>query len=143
MHIDRDGWSGDGDLTAALIEALRRIEQVAVVRVQDAPASRAETGYNFICNDVFVGFRRRRAVAVGRILGVLPVPVIITRRSLTLGALERRLSADDAIGAADYADEEMIQYLRAERVQGAYQARGTKVVEVVRIYEALPVNEGT
>ncbi len=143
MHIERDAWSGEGDLTTALIDALGGIEQVAVVRVQDAPASRADTGYNFICNDVFVGFRRRRIVSVRRILGILPVPVIAVRSSLTLGALERRLAVDDRIGEPAYSDEEMVQYLRVERVRAAYQARGTKLVEVVRMYEAQPISDAT
>jgi hypothetical protein len=136
MDIDRGAWSGDGDFTTVLMDALQRIEQVAVVRVQDAPASRAEVGYSFICNDVFVGFRRQRALSVRRVLGVLPVPVVVHRPSLTLAGLERRLSADGTIGAADYRDDGMIQYLRAERVRAAYQARAQKLVEVVRIYEA-------
>ncbi len=141
MEIDREAWSGDGELTAALLEALEAMEEVAVVRVQDAPASRAEAGYAFICNDVFVGFRRRRALVVRRVLRFLPVPALVHAPSLTLGALQERLAESARVGSADYGDEQMIQYLRAERVRGAYQARSQKIVEVVRVFEAHPAAE--
>jgi len=46
------------------------------------------------------------------------------------------LTAIADVGAPDYADEGMIQYLRAERIIPPYQTRGYKLVELVRIYEA-------
>jgi hypothetical protein len=39
------------------------------------------------------------------------------------------------VGEPDYGDEGMLQYLRAERIVPAYQTRGYKLVELVRIYE--------
>jgi hypothetical protein len=42
----------------------------------------------------------------------------------------------EEIGAPDYSDEGMLQYLRAERVIPPYQTKGYKIVELVRIYEA-------
>ena len=39
------------------------------------------------------------------------------------------------IGAPDYADAGMIQYLRTERIVPPYQTRGYKLVELVRLYE--------
>ena len=44
-------------------------------------------------------------------------------------------AALDGIGEADYSDEGMLQYLRTERVVPAYQTRGYKLVELLRIYE--------
>ena len=41
----------------------------------------------------------------------------------------------DDVGAPDYGDEGMLQYLRAERIIPPYQTRGYKLVELVRIYE--------
>lgn len=136
--IDRDGWSGDGDFTAALLEALARIELIAVVRVQDAPESRADTGFNFVSNDVFVGFRRERAFSFRRVAR-LPLPGLVHRKSLTLNELAQILARTEGIGPADYQDDEMLQYLRAERVIPPYQTRGHKIVEMVRIFEAQPV----
>jgi hypothetical protein len=40
------------------------------------------------------------------------------------------------VGPPDYADEGMLQYLRSQRIIPAYQTRGYKLVELVRIYEA-------
>jgi hypothetical protein len=136
MDIDRSAWSGEGDLTAVLLEALCHFEQVAVVKVLDAPTSRAEAGFNFIGNDVFVGFRRQRGVGIRRYFGLVPLPVIVYRKSLTLDGLATALREVAGVGEPDYADAEMLQYLRTERVIPPYQKRGQKVVEVVRVFEA-------
>ena len=45
------------------------------------------------------------------------------------------MAEDGEIGAPDYSDEGMIQFLRAERIVPPYQTRGYKLVELVRIYE--------
>ena len=55
---------------------------------------------------------------------------------MTVNGLERTLSAIADIGAPDYSDEGMLQYLRSERIVPPYQTRGYKVVALVRIYEA-------
>ena len=52
-----------------------------------------------------------------------------------MAGLEAALTAIPDVGAPDYADEGMLQYLRAERVIPPYQTRGYKLVELVRIYE--------
>jgi hypothetical protein len=54
---------------------------------------------------------------------------------MTLQGLEAALTAIDGVGAPDYSDEGMLQYLRAERIIPPYQTRGYKLVEMVRIYE--------
>ena len=61
MQIDTSNWSGEGAFTHLLVERLQQIESVDVVRVEDAPASRSEADYNFISNEIFVGFARRCA----------------------------------------------------------------------------------
>jgi len=104
--------------------------------VLDAPTSRAEAGFNFIGNDVFVGFRRQRGVGIRRYFGLVPLPVIVYRKSLTLDGLATALREVAGVGEPDYADAEMLQYLRTERVIPPYQKRGQKVVEVVRVFEA-------
>ncbi len=135
VRVEREQWSGEGDLTATLVDRLAALEQVAFLRVEDAPASRADGAFNFICNEIFVAFRVLRALGVRRVAGVVPVPVIVHRPSLTLAGLERLLSQIPGIGTPDYSDSTLLQYLRAERVIPAYQTRGPKLVEMVRIYE--------
>lgn len=134
-QIDRESWSGEGDLTALLLEKLASIEQVGFLRVEDAPASRTGAGFSFICNEIYVAFRVRRAIGFRWLLRVLPLPAIELRKSLTLADLERRLSDSGSIGPPDYSDATMLQYLRSERVIPAYQTSGPKLVEMVRLYE--------
>ena len=55
---------------------------------------------------------------------------------MSLEGLEVALSAVDDVGGADYSDEGMLQYLRTERIVPAYQTRGYKLIELVRVYEA-------
>jgi hypothetical protein len=56
-------------------------------------------------------------------------------KALTLAGLERALAGVEGIGAPDYSDEGLLQYLRAHRIVAPYQTRGFKLVEMVRIYE--------
>lgn len=136
IEVESSGWSGDGSFTQLLIDALRDMPDVAALRVEDAPASRADSGYNFIANEVFVTFGRTGIRESARFLGLIPY----TRRRevalLDLPRLAARLTASPGIGEPDYADEGMIQYLRTERVVAPYQTRGVKVIELVRIYHA-------
>ena len=66
----------------------------------------------------------------------LPVTRSVQSKTMTMTQLEAALTADAAIGAPDYADHGMLQYLRSERIIPPYQTRGYKLVELVRIYEA-------
>ncbi len=68
--------------------------------------------------------------------GLFPGSRVVSAKAMTLPDLERALSALEAVGAPDYGDEGMLQYLRAERVIPPYQTRGYKIVELVRLYEA-------
>ncbi len=135
VQIDRERWSGEGELTARLLEWLAALEQVHFVRVEDAPAGSAGAGFNFICNEIYVAFRVQRTVEVRKAFGMVPLPTVGRRKGLTLAALERLLAAVEGIGAPDYADAGMLQYLRSERIVPTYQTRGPKLVEMVRIYE--------
>ena len=116
MEYDASAWSGEGAFTRTLLDALASDPFVAFVRVEDAPASREDSAFSFISNEIFVGFTTRDD---GRPLATLAE------------ALERV----GAIGAPDYADETMLQYLRVERVVSPYQTRGVKVIEMVRVYQ--------
>jgi hypothetical protein len=114
MVLDTSGWSGDGDFTKLLIAAME-VLPVGFLKVEDAPASRADAGFSFISNELFVRF---------------------DRQPMSLASLHAALSATATIGEADYSDEGMLQYLRTERIIPPYQTRGYKQIELVRIYEA-------
>lgn len=135
-EVDTANWSGEGEFTQRLMEQLCALPEVRAIRVEDAPASRSEADYNFISNEVFVAFasaERREAI---RRFGVIPGSRIVVDKAMTLPQLEQALAAIEAIGAPDYADAAMLQYLRTERIIPPYQTRGYKLVELVRIYEA-------
>lgn len=117
MELDASGWSGDGAFTQVLIDALREAPGIRYLRVEDAPAARADSMFSFISNELFVAFESRRG-------------------ALTFGDLEPFFCSREAIGAPDYSDEGMLQYLRTERIIPPYQTRGYKLIELVRIYQA-------
>lgn len=136
MHLDSGGWSGEGAFTQIVIDRLRAIEQIAAVKVDDAPATRSEADYNFMANEIFVTFATRVEREPIRRLGIIPGTKRVTAKAMTFDALVKVLEESEGIGPADYADEGMIQYLRTERIIPPYQTRGYKIVELLRIYEA-------
>jgi hypothetical protein len=136
LKIDRSKWSGEGAFTERLIDHLSGLETIAFVRVEDAPASRSEADYNFISNEVFVAFATRVHQEPVKRFGFLPASKTVTTKAMTVADLEAALSGAPDIGAPDYFDDGMLQYLRTERIIPPYQTRGYKIVELVRIYEA-------
>jgi hypothetical protein len=136
MEVDLSRWSGEGEFTQAVVDALRGIDEVAHVRVEDAPATRSEADYNFISNEVYVLFRVRARQEAVRRWGIIPAARTVQEKTCSIGELETSLSQIAHIGPPDYSDEGMLQYLRTERIVPPYQTRGYKLVELVRIYEA-------
>jgi hypothetical protein len=136
MELDTSKWSGEGEFTQTVVDALKTIEGIRWVRVEDAPATRSDADYNFISNEVFVMFDTRTRLEPVRRFGFVPGSREVTEKMMALQDLEKRLAALPAVGEPDYADTGMIQYLRSERVIPPYQTRGYKLVELVRIYEA-------
>jgi len=136
MELDTANWSGEGEFTQTLVDALGSLDVVAFLRVEDASATRTDVEYNFISNELFVGFDTRERVVRRRLLGVLPLSRRVMEPATTVAGLEARLCALDAIGPPDYADDGMLQYLRTQRIVPPYQTRGYKLVELVRVYEA-------
>jgi hypothetical protein len=134
--VDLGAWSGEGEFTQVLIDYLRTLAGIAFIRVEDAPASRSEADYNFISNEVFVSFATVVERERGRVFGLIPTVRAVERKAMTIADLERALAAAAAIGAPDYEDAAMLQYLRTERIIPPYQTRGYKLVELVRIYES-------
>jgi hypothetical protein len=124
MHLD------------TLLDHLQRIDRVEVIRVEDAPASRSEADYSFISNEIFVVFASKWHREAARRFGFLPTTRSPMIKSMTMADLEAALAAIRHIGAPDYSDESMLQYLRTERIVPPYQTRGYKLVELVRVYEA-------
>jgi len=135
FELDSSKWSGEGTFTQLLLERLRDVEAVRFVRVEDAPATRSDADYNFISNEIYVGFATVERQERIKRFGVLPGVRTVTDKALTLPGLEAALAGIADVGAPDYGDEGMLQYLRAERIIPPYQTRGYKLVEMVRIYE--------
>lgn len=135
MEIDTERWSGEGAFTQTLVELLDSVEAVAFLRVENGSSSRADVEYNFISNELFVGFRTRERVVHRKLLGLVPVRQRVREAVMNVSGLEQTLCGLDQIGPPDYADEGMLQYLRTERIVPPYQTRGYKLVELVRVYE--------
>jgi hypothetical protein len=134
-ELDTSAWSGEGTFTTLLIDRLRDVSGVRFVRVEDAPATRSDADYNFISNELFVDFDTTSRTERTTRFGFLPATRVVTEKSMTIGGLAAALTAIPDIGAPDYGDQGMLQYLRAERIVPPYQTRGYKIVELVRIYE--------
>ena len=124
MNLEASGWSGEGTFTKLLIVALGEIPAVEALKVEDAPASRADTGFSFISNELYVLFSSTAHGLLRR-----------KEKLMTLGGLELVLAAIPEIGAPDYSDDGMLQYLRTERILQPYQSRSYKMIEQVRLYE--------
>jgi hypothetical protein len=135
MEVDTSGWSGDGEFTKRLIDALRSCGAVRLLKVEDAPASRADAGFSFISNELFVTFACTERVVRTRRLGFIPGSTVVREKTMTLEGLETSLALLADVGSPDYSDEGMLQYLRTERVIPPYQTRGYKLIELVRVYE--------
>jgi hypothetical protein len=136
MEVDTSGWSGDGEFTKRLIDALGSLGTVSLLKVEDAPASRADAGFSFISNELFVLFECTERIVRTRRLGFIPGSTVLREKTMTLEGLEASLASLADVGPSDYSDEGMLQYLRTERVVPAYQTRGYKLIELVRVYEA-------
>lgn len=136
MFVVSDGWSGEGTFTQVVVDRLRMVEQIAGLKIEDAPSTRSEADYNFLANEIFVTFATRVEREPTKLLGIIPGRKVVTAKAMTFEALAKLLKESEGIGPADYADEGMIQYLRTERIIPPYQTKGYKLVELVRIYEA-------
>jgi hypothetical protein len=135
-EVDASGWSGEGAFTQLLIDRLRELDEIQLIRVEDAPSTRSDADYNFISNEVFVAFATRERRERMKRFGVIPHTRVVIEKASNVAQLQNALTAMADIGAPDYADSSMLQYLRTERIVPPYQTRGYKLVELVRIYDA-------
>ena len=133
FDVDTSAWSGEGAFTQLLIDRLRQVDAIRFVRVEDAPASRSEADYNFISNELFIDFATTERRERTKRFGFLPSVRTVTEKAMTIQGLEEALTAIPDVGAPDYGDQGMLQYLRAERIVPPNQTRGYKLVELVRI----------
>jgi len=131
---DQTGWSGDGDFTRRLLDVLQQVPVVVYVRVEDAPASQSAADYQFLSNEIYVRFETVARWCVAPRLGFVPWPRRVAEPVMTLRGLESCLTDHPDIGPPDYSDDEMLQYLRSERIVAPYQTRGFKLIEMVRVY---------
>ena len=134
MDLDVSGWSGEGDFTQLIVERLRAETRIALLRVEDAPATREDAGYLFLSNELFVRPRLETRREPVRRLRLFPGSRRVEVPALGLADLEALLSAHPDIGAPDFSDHTLIQYLRTQRIVPPYQSRGYKLVELIRIY---------
>ena len=134
--VDTSKWSGEGTFTQVLVDRLKQVDGLTLVRVEDAPASRSEADYNFMSNEIFVVFATATRDEPVRRFGLFPGTRRVEYPRTTISDLEAALASVPEIGAPDYSDDGMLQYLRTERVIPPYQTKGYKLVELVRVYEA-------
>ena len=134
MQIDTQKWSGEGAFTQRVIDQLAQVAEIDAIFVADAPASRSDADYNFISNEILVGFATVSRQERIRRFGFVPGSRTVIEMAMTVPLLEAALTSVPDIGPPDYSDDVMLQYLRTERIVPPYQTRGYKLVELVRIY---------
>ena len=135
MDLDKSRWSGEGQFTETLIEALKALQSISYLLVEDAPATRSDADYNFISNEMFVRFQTKQSIERRKWTGIIPVRRTFLLPVMTLADLGKFFVETETVGEPDYIDEGMIQFLKSERIIPPYQTRGYKLVELVRIYE--------
>jgi len=136
FELDTEAWTGEGTFTQLVLDHLRELDTIRLVRVENAPATRSDADYNFISNEIYVAFATVEREERIKRFGVLPATRKVAEKAMTFSGLEAALAEMAGIGAPDYSDNGMMQYLRTERIVPPYQTRGYKLVEMVRIYEA-------
>ena len=109
MEVDASGWSGEGEFTKRLIDALEALGVVNRVKVEDAPASRADAGFSFISNELFVFFASTERIVCSHRLRFIPRSTVVREKVMSLAGLETALAGVDAVGGPDYSDEGMLQ----------------------------------
>jgi hypothetical protein len=137
MQVDDTRWTGEGSFTPVLIEALENLVDLTAIRVEDAPSSRVDVGYALIANEIFVTFRTAPRHVPVKHLGFIPGRRTVPVPTLGLPELAALLRGIDGVGEPDVTGDDMLQYLRTERIVPPYQTKGIKVVELVRIYESI------
>ena len=87
-NVDTSKWSGEGTFTQVLLDRLKQLDGLALVRVEDAPASRTEADYNFMSNEIFVVFEIATREEPIRRLGLFPGTRTVEYPRTTIAGLE-------------------------------------------------------
>src|SRR5579872_6865768 len=95
LEVETSAWSGEGTFTQLLIDRLREIAGVRFVRVEDSPATRSEADYNFISNELYVGFETIERREPFKRFGLLPATRVVHDKAMTLPGLEAALAGVD------------------------------------------------
>ena len=135
IECDISAWSGEGTFTQQLIDWFSEQQTIAFLRVEDAKSTRADIEYNFISNEIFLKFRTVKKTKKDSLWSVFSFNRTVFDKLMTIEKLHALLENQKEIGSPDYADADMIQFLRAERIVPPYQTKGYKLIELVRIYE--------
>ena len=100
-EVETSNWSGEGTFTQVLVDCLKDVGAIALLKVEDAPASRSDADYNFVSNELFVLFATvaRGASRFSR-FGFLPASRTVVEPALTLVDLEAVLTAMPDVGCA-------------------------------------------
>src|ERR1700687_1074843 len=98
FEIDRAGWTGEGTFTQVLIDRLGEVEGVRFLRVENAPATRSDADYNFISNELFVGFATIDRQEPIRRFGLFPGSRTVIEKAMTIADLEAALTAMSDVG---------------------------------------------
>ena len=134
-ECDLSDWSGEGAFTQQLINWFAEQETIAFLKVEDAKSTRDDVEYNFISNEIFLQFHTVKKTKKQSLWGVLSFNRTTFDKLMTIEKLRILLEHQQEIGSPDYADADMIQFLRTERIVPPYQTKGYKLIELVRIYE--------
>jgi len=121
--VDTSKWSGEGEFTQFLLDHLRTIPEIAVVRVEDAPASRSEADYNFMLRHLLLLPMDSRDVAhLGEVelARYRAMEALLTDPSLADPDPKRvaNIPPDQQAFLAAYQsrEQEMIQFLKDKRL---------------------------
>src|SRR6185503_8223145 len=114
MPVESGGWSGEGAFTQHVLDRLRGVEEVAALKVEDAPSTRSEADYNFVANEIFVTFATVQRDEPAKLLGTFKTTRRVSVKAMTFDGLVKLLEESEGIGPPDYADDCMIQSLRTE-----------------------------
>src|SRR5437879_13716518 len=100
-EIDASKWSGEGAFTQLILDRLRGVDTIALLRVEDAPATRSEADYNFISNEIFVRFTMKTRQEPTRRFGFLPASRSVVEPTMTMASLEAALTNLPDVGAPE------------------------------------------
>src|SRR3979411_1819304 len=102
LELEPSAGSGAAPFTQLLLERLGDGAGVRFVRVEDAPATRSDADYNFISNELYVGFEMRERQERIKRFGLLPGVRTVAEKTMSLQDLETALAGVDGVGAPDY-----------------------------------------